>query len=218
MNASASAPGSPLRSLPGQPTLRLYDCVGEALRSRHCSRRTEEACLHWIRRFPAFHSSTHAGELSEREVNSFLSHLAVDENMAASTENQALAGCFPLPTGPGTALDRVEGAARARKPKRLPWCRCVTRSAILTELDGVPNLVCALLHVEAPRRTRPTRQRPGPRRGEIIVWQGKGQKDRVDMLLGLLLQPSRITCSRDALLGCSRGPISLEHSVRDGPT
>jgi hypothetical protein len=70
---------SPLGLFLGQPTPRLYDCVVEALRSWHCSRRTEEAYLHWIRRFLAFHSGTHPRELAESDVNRFLSHLAVDQ-------------------------------------------------------------------------------------------------------------------------------------------
>jgi hypothetical protein len=81
---------------PGQPTPRLYDCVVEALRTRDYSRRTEEAYLHWIRRFLVFHNGTHPREMAEMDFNRFLTHLAVGTKVAASTQNQALAAVLFL--------------------------------------------------------------------------------------------------------------------------
>ena len=72
MRNSAANRRSPLGLFPGQPTPRLYDRVVEALRTRHYSRRTEEAYLHWIRRFLASHNGTHPREMAEMEVNRFL--------------------------------------------------------------------------------------------------------------------------------------------------
>jgi hypothetical protein len=83
---------------PGQPAPRLYGRVVEVLRARHYSRRTEEAYLHWMRRFLLFHRGRHPRELGEGEVNRFLTHLAVRENVAASTQNQALASLLFLYT------------------------------------------------------------------------------------------------------------------------
>ena len=83
MGNSAAGGRSPLGLFLGQPTPRLYDCVVEALRSRHYSRRTEEAYLHWIRRFLAFHNSTHPRQFAEKDLNRFLTHLAIRENVAA---------------------------------------------------------------------------------------------------------------------------------------
>jgi hypothetical protein len=77
---------------------RLYGRVVEVLRARHYSRRTEEAYLHWMRRFLLFHRGRHPRELGEGEVNRFLTHLAVRENVAASTQNQALASLLFLYT------------------------------------------------------------------------------------------------------------------------
>ena len=96
MNNFAPGRRSPLGLLPSQPTPRLYDSVVEALRIRHYSRRTEEAYLHWIRRFLVFHNGTHPRELAERNVNRFLTHLAIGKNVAASTQNQALAALLFL--------------------------------------------------------------------------------------------------------------------------
>ena len=185
---------SPLGLFLGQPTPRLYDCVVEALRSRHYSRRTEEAYLHWIRRFLAFHGGTHPSELAESDVNRFLTHLAVSENVAASTQNQALAAVlFLYEHVLEQPLDRIEGVVRARKPKRLPVV--LTRGeveAILTQLDGAPRLVCMLLYGSGMRLLEGLGLRVKDLdfgRGEITVRQGKGQKDRVTMLPGTLFQP-----------------------------
>jgi integron integrase len=177
---------SPLWLYPGQPRLRLYDCALEALRSRHCSRRTKEAYLHWIRRFLAFHGA-------ESDVNRFLTHPAIRENVAASTQNQALAAVlFLYQHVLEQPLDRIEGVVRARKPKRLPVV--LTRDevqAILTELEGVPRLVCALLYGAGLRLLEGLGLRVKDLdfgRGEITVGQGKGRKDRVTMLPGALLE------------------------------
>ncbi len=183
---------SPLGIFPGQPTPRLYDRVVEALRSRHYSRRTEEAYLHWIRRFLLFHDGTHPRELAESDVNRFLTHLAVSENVAASTQHQALAAVlFLYQHVLEQPLDRIEGVVRARKPKQLPVV--LTRDeaeAILTELNGVPRLVCALLYGAGLRLLEGLALRVKDLDfgcGEITVRQGKGRNDRVTMLPGVLL-------------------------------
>ena len=147
LSNSAANRRSPLGLFPGKPAPRLYHCVVEALRTRHYSRRTEEAYLHWIRRFLAFHTGTHPREMAEMDVNRFLTHLAVGANVAASTQNQALAAVlFLYEHVLERPLDRVEGVVRARKPKRLPVV--LTRDeveAILAQLGGSPRLVCCCM-------------------------------------------------------------------------
>jgi integron integrase len=193
MSVLASERRLPLGLFPGQPAPRLYDCALQALRSRHYSRRTEEAYLYWIRRFLAFHGGTHPRELAESDVNGLLTHLAISENVAASTQNQALAAVlFLYQHVLEQPLDRVEGVVRARKPKRL--LVVLTRDeaqAILAELDGVPGLVCALLYGAGLRLLEGLALRVKDLdfgRWEISVRQGKGQKDRVTMLPGALLE------------------------------
>ena len=115
MRNSAANRRSALGLFPGQPTPRLYDCVVEALRTRHYSRRTEEAYVHWIRRFLALHNGTHPREVAEMDVNRFLTHLAVGANVAASTQNQALAAVlFLYDHVLERPVDRIEGVVRAR--------------------------------------------------------------------------------------------------------
>lgn len=114
---------------PGQSSPRLYDRIIEVLRVRHYSRRTEEAYVHWIRRYIEFHQRRHPRELSENDVNQLLTSLAVKEHVAASTPNQALSAIlFLYEHVLEQPLDRIGGVVRARRPKRLPvvlrrtWC------------------------------------------------------------------------------------------------
>lgn len=79
-----SGPSSPSPSPP-----RLLDRVREAIRTRHYSKRTEEAYVQWIVRFIRFHNKRHPQDMGAAQVNAFLTHLAVKGKVAASTQNQA---------------------------------------------------------------------------------------------------------------------------------
>ena len=87
----------PLGLFQGEATPHLYDHLIGVLRVRHYSRRTEEAYVHWIRRFIEFHQHQHPRQLAESDVNGFLTHLAVKEHVAASTQNQALSAASSVP-------------------------------------------------------------------------------------------------------------------------
>jgi hypothetical protein len=104
---------SSLGCFPGQPTPGLYDRALEVFRARHFSRRAEEAYVHCIRRFTFFHADAHPRKLREGHVNTFLGHLAVKENVAASTQNQTLAALLFL-YGPVLELNR--GGRGLRSP------------------------------------------------------------------------------------------------------
>lgn len=75
---------------------RLLDRLREALRSRHYSRRTEAAYCQWVKRFVFFHNVRNPAEMGEREINAFLSHLALKGKVSASTQNQALSALLFL--------------------------------------------------------------------------------------------------------------------------
>jgi len=75
---------------------KLLDQVRIALRSRHYSKSTEQTYVHWIKRYIFFHKVRHPAEMSEAEVNDFLSHLAIKENVSPSTQNQALSALLFL--------------------------------------------------------------------------------------------------------------------------
>ncbi len=149
--------------------------------------------LHWIRRFLLFHNGTPPRKLAENDLNRFLTHLAIGEKVAASTQNQALAAVlFLYEHVLEQPLDRIEGVVRARNAKRLPVV--LTRDevqAILAQMDGAPRLVCTLLYGSGLRLLEGLRLRVKDLdfgRGEITVREGKGQKDRVTMLPEALRQ------------------------------
>jgi integron integrase len=135
-------------------------------------------------------------ELGELDINRFLTHLAINENVAASTQNQALAALlFLFGHVLERPLDRIEGVVRARGPKRLPVV--LTRDEVepvLSEMDSLPVLVCSLLYGSGLRLTEGLSLRTKDLdfgRGTVTIRDGKGQKDRVTMLPGVLQQPLR---------------------------
>jgi integrase-like protein len=95
-NPSAAPLRPPAVRAPSPSQPKLLDRLREALRSRHYSRRTEEAYHHWVKRFIFFHNVRHPAEMAEPEINALLTHLAVKEKVSASTQNQALSALLFL--------------------------------------------------------------------------------------------------------------------------
>ena len=100
---------------------KLLEQVREAVRTRHYSIRTEEAYLRWAREYILFCGKRHPAELGAREVSSFISHLAVERKVAASTQTQALSALlFLYREVLGLPIGWVDDVERAKRPKRLP--------------------------------------------------------------------------------------------------
>ena len=120
------------------PTPRLLDQARERMRVKHYSLRTEEAYLHWMRRFILYHGKRHPRDLGAAEVEAFLSHLATEGRVSASTQNQALAALlFLYREVLGVELPWMEGIVRAKRPARLPVVLTETEvRALLAQLDG----------------------------------------------------------------------------------
>ena len=158
---------------------KLIDQVRSVIRVKHYSLRTEEAYWHWIKRFILFHKKRHPNEMGEPEVSAFLSHLAVDKRVAASTQNQALSALlFLYKDVLKTPLDWIEGVQRAKRPSRLPVV--FTREevqAILRNLDGTKWLMASLLYGAGLRLTGCLRLRVKDidfGYSQIVVRDGKG--------------------------------------------
>jgi integron integrase len=180
---------------------KLLDQVRDAIRTRHYSYRTQEAYTGWIRRFILFHGKRHPAEMGKPEIEQFLTELAVKRNVAASTQNQALAALLflykdVLESDPGW-LDEI---VRAKRPQRLPTV--LTRSevaALLAQLRGVPWLMAMLLYGSGLRLKECLRLRVKDvefDRNEIVVREGKGNKDRVTMLPSAVTEPLRAHLAR----------------------
>jgi len=132
----------------GPPKPRLLDRVRHAIAARHYSRRTEEAYVHWITRYIFFHAKRHPLEMGAAEVTKFLTSLAVNSRVAASTQNQALSALlFLYREVLDVELPWLDGLVRAKPPQRLPVV--LTREevrTVLAKLNGVSPLMALLLY------------------------------------------------------------------------
>jgi integron integrase len=172
----------------------LFEVAVERMRTRHFAYRTEKAYLSWIRRYVKFHKQRHPREMGAREIESFLSYLAVDSHVSASTQNQALqALLFLYQRVLEIDLPWLENVTRARRPKRLPVVLTVAEvRAVLVQLDGTAWLVANLLYGSGLRLMEALRLRVKDlvlQRSEIIVRGAKGGKDRVTVLPTSILNP-----------------------------
>ncbi len=120
--------------------------VRDAIRVRHYSIRTEEAYVEWVKRFILFHGKMHPSDMGEPEVRSFLTHLAVDRNVAASTQNQALnALVFLYKVVLDQPLGEIYGLVRAKRPQRIPVVLTTEEvRRLLRHIEGV-QWICACL-------------------------------------------------------------------------
>jgi integron integrase len=192
---------------------RLMEIVRRKLRERRYSRRTEEAYVHWIRRYIVFHDRRHPRDLGEAEVKAFLSALAIEQRVAASTQNQALAALTflydPVLERP---LTRIEGIAPARRSRHVPVVLSVGEiRAILAKLDEPTALCAALLYGSGLRLRECLTLRIKDvdfDRREIVVRDGKGGKDRRTPLANRCVMPlkrvfeeGRVRARKDRRLG-----------------
>jgi integron integrase len=191
---SRESPVGPAAGVADAPKPRLLVQVHEAIRRRYFSRRTEEAYVHWIKRFIYFSGRRHPEALGEAEVTAFLNHLAAERKVAAATQNQALSALlFLYKEVLGRELAWLDGLQRASRPPRLPVV--LTRDEIerlLAELQGVRWLIASLLYGAGLRVMECLRLRVkdvdlGYR--QILVRDGKGEKDRVTMMPEKLASP-----------------------------
>lgn len=173
---------------------KLLERMRIHLRTRHYSIRTEEAYIDWTRRFVLFHGKRHPGDMGVAEVEAFLSHLAVERNVSASTQNQAKAALLYLYKQVlEIDLPWLNEVVQAKTPKRLPVVLTPTEvRELLLHMDGTTGLVAQLLYGTGMRLLEALRLRVKDvefARREIVVREGKGNKDRVTVLPENLIAP-----------------------------
>ena len=166
---------------------KLLDQVRDRIRVKHYSRRTEEAYVDWIRRYILFHHKRHPNEMGIAEIEAFLTHLAVQKNVAASTQNQALSALiFLYREVLHLELPGLIDAVRANKPKRLPTV--LTKDEVRRVIDcltGTHQLMAKLLYGSGLRLLECLRLRVKDldfERRQLTIRDGKGMNDRVTML------------------------------------
>ena len=177
---TASAPSSSAKP-------KLLDQVRQAIRTRHYSYTTEKAYVGWIKRFIFFHNKRHPAEMGEAEIGRFLSSLATESHVSASTQNQALnALLFLYQEILHLKIGFIDGVIRAQRPKRLPVV--LTKDEvrkILGGLNGTPWIMTMLLYGAGLRLMECCRLRVKDidfSQNQIVVRAGKGNKDRHTML------------------------------------
>lgn len=171
---------------------KLLDQVRQQIRLRNYSIRTERVYAEWIKRFIRFHAYRHPAEMGAAEIEAYLTHLAVKRDVSASTQNQALAALlFLYKQVLKQDLPWLDNVVRAKRPQHMPVV--LTRDEVqrvLARLSGVPWLVASLLYGAGLRLTEALRLRVKDvefSRREILVRDGKGQKDRVTVLPGTVI-------------------------------
>ena len=214
----------PLASAGPQPG-DLKRTVVEAIRVRHYSRRTEQAYWHWTRQFVLWSGKRHPLEMGAPEVSAFLSHLATERDVSASTQRQALAALlFLYSQALQVELPWIDGIVRAKQPQRLPVV--LTRDEVARLWRQIPEadvrgLVLRLLYGAGLRLSEGLRLRMQDvdlAARAITVRDGKGGKDRTVMLPAALAgQMAEIMDARRALhqadLIAGRADVELPHAL-----
>jgi integron integrase len=198
------------------PSPKLLDRVRWRLRVKHYSIRTEQAYVDWIRRYILFHRKCHPNEMGEKEITEFLTHLATEKNVAASTQNQAFAALlFLYQQVLERKLDFIDNVQRVSRPPKLPVVFTLAEArSVLAHLKGDYRLMAELLYGSGLRLMECVRLRVkdidfGYNR--ITVRDGKGLRERVALLPRQIQRPLRAHLERikeihrqDLALGSSK--------------
>ena len=202
---------------------KLLDQVRGKIRLKHYSIRTEQAYTDWIRRFILFHGKRHPEGMGAGEVEAFLTHLAVEGKVAASTQNQAKSAIlFLYREVLSQQLAWLDNVEQARTPKRLPVVLTQAEvHAMLSRLTGTHWLMASLFYGAGLRLMECARLRVKDvefTRREILVRDGKGFKDRVTMLPATLIEPlrahvARVRESHEESVAHGHGSVYLPHAL-----
>jgi integrase len=173
---------------------KLLEEVRAAIRVRDYSYRTEKSYIHWIKQYIFFNDKRHPAESGPQGVSSFLSYLAVERKVAASTQDQALAALLFLYRNVlQKELPWLENIERAKRPSRLPlvFTRQEVR-LVLSHLNHTNWLMASLLYGAGLRLQECLALRVKDidfQYKQLVIRQGKGAKDRITMLPVSLIQP-----------------------------
>ena len=184
---------------------KLLNRVRDAIRLKHYSIRTEQAYTDWIKRYIFFHNKRHPQDMGAPEIEAFLTHLAVERNVAASTQNQALSAIlFLYREVLHIEIDASIDAVRAKRPKRLPVVLTKEEvGQVIGQLSGTHRLMAQLLYGSGLRLMECVRLRVKDldfAQQQIIIRDAKGGKDRLTMLPESLALPLQRRLQRTKLL------------------
>jgi integron integrase len=203
---------------------KLLDRVREAARVRHMALSIENTYVGWIRRFILYHDKRHPVEMGQREVSDFLTHLAVDGNVSASTQNQALSALLFLYR---TVLERdfgwLDDVVRAKRDVRVPVVFTHQEAmGVLANLDGVHWIIGKLLYGSGLRVMECLRLRTKDldfTRAQITVRETKGRQDRLSLLPRTLIEPMQeqlgsVRSAHEAAMRAGFGGVELPFALQ----
>lgn len=230
--AKPQQPGHVVSFPDARTGLKLLDLVRHAIRTRHYSARTEDAYVHWIRRYIVFHKKVHPSTLGAPDISRFLTWLAVERHVSASTQNQALSALlFLYKAVLGVDVGRLDEVTRARLPVRVPVVLSRDEvGRVLKQLTGTTWIIVVLLYGAGLR----IKDCLGLRvkdidfdRHQIVLRRGKGQKDVRTMLpvvvrdrLHMHLEAVKQQHARDVARGLGRAvlPFALDRKYPNAST
>ena len=177
-----------------KPPKKLLEQVRDQIRLKHYSYRTEDTYIQWIRRYILFHNKRHPKEMGVPEIEAFLSHLAVEGKVAASTQNQALSAIlFLYQQVLNQELGDRINALRAKRPEYLPTVLTPEGvNAVLLQMSGIHRLIVQILYGSGLRQAECLELRIKDldfQQSQIIVRSGKGGKDRLTPMPKKLIEP-----------------------------
>ena len=201
---------------------KLLDQLSDTLRTKHYSYRTEETYIDWVRRYILFHGKKHPKEMGAPEIRAFLTHLATERNVAASTQNQALSAILFLYRE--VLHQEIEPIllSAAKRPERLPTV--LTREeviSVINQLNGTQKLMAQLLYGSGLRLMECVRLRIKDvdfQYKTITVRDGKGEKDRVTPMPDSIIphlqhQIERVRLLHDEDLSAGFGRVYLPNAL-----
>ena len=201
---------------------KLLDQARDILRAKHYSYRTEETYIDWMRRYILFHHKRHPNDMSAPEIQAFLTHLASERSVAASTQNQALSAVLFLYRE--VLHKEIEPIllSSAKRPERLPTV--LTREetlCVVNHLGGIHKLMTQLLYGSGLRLMECVRLRVKDIDFDyktITVRDGKGEKDRItplpdSIIPALQRQIERVRLLHDEDLAAGFGEVYLPHAL-----
>ncbi|RYF56495.1 MAG: integron integrase [Comamonadaceae bacterium] len=223
MSSIPQAASAALPALAPSTPPKLLHRMRDHLRTRHYSIRTEAAYLDWARRFILYHDKRHPADMGAAEVAAFLTHLAVDRQVSASTQNQAKSAILYLYKEVlQVQLPWLDEVVQAKAPKRLPVVLTPSEvRELLMHMQGTTGLVARLLYGTGMRLLEALRLRVKDvefSRREIVIREGKGNKDRVtvlpeNLMADLQAQLQRARALHDKDLEAGLGRVYLPHAL-----
>ena len=205
------------------PPPKLLDQVRDKLRVKHYSIRTEQSYVDWIKRYILFHGKRHPKDLGARDLEAFLTHLAVAGKVAAATQNQAKSALlFLYREVLEIALPWLDNVTQAKAPKRLPVVLTVKEvQAVMAGMSGTHALIARLFYGSGMRLMEAVRLRVKDvefSRREILIREGKGFKDRVTMLPDAVIEPllrhlEKVKMLHEEDLALGHGEVYLPYAL-----